>query len=79
MHRYGFPLHFFPAWGLPNIESTDWYLPSVLGTFWLSTDPGLRRSGGGNGNLLQYSGESHGQGRLAGYRPWGRNELGMIK
>ena len=32
--------------------------------------PGLGRSPGeGNGNLLQYSGESHGQRRLVGYSP----------
>ena len=84
MPRYGFLLCVFPAWGLPNIESTDWYLPSVWGTFWLSTDPGVipgwkRSPGGGNGNLLQYSGESHGQRRLAGYSPWGHKELDMTK
>ena len=37
--------------------------------------PGLERSsGGGNGNPLQYScleNLIHGQGNLAGYRPWG--------
>ena len=40
------------------------------------------RAGGGNGNPLQYSflpGESHGQGSLAGYSPWGRKESDMIE
>ena len=39
--------------------------------------PGLGRSPGeGYGNLLQYSclKISHGQGRLAGYSPWGHKE-----
>ena len=42
--------------------------------------PGLSRSlGGGHGNPLQNSGgesrgESHGQGSLAGYSPWGSKE-----
>ena len=30
-----------------------------------------RRPAEGNGNPLQYSGESHGQRSLAGYSPWG--------
>ena len=40
--------------------------------------PGLGRSpGGGHGNPLQYSclENSHGQGNLVGYNPWGRKEF----
>ena len=46
-------------------------------------DPGLipgsgRFPGGGHGNpLVSLSGESRGQGSLAGYSPWGRKELDM--
>ena len=37
--------------------------------------------GGGNGNPLQYSclEESHGQGSLVGYSPWGRKESDMTE
>ena len=36
-----------------------------------------RSSGGGHGNPLQYSclENPHGQRRLAGYSPWGRNAI----
>ena len=38
--------------------------------------PGLERSpGGGHGNLLQYSGASHGQKSLAHYSLWRYKEL----
>ena len=33
-----------------------------------------RSSGGGNGNLFQYSGKSHGQRSLVGYSPWSLKE-----
>ena len=33
-----------------------------------------RFPGGGYGNPHQYSGKSHGQRSLVGYRPWGYNE-----
>ena len=41
--------------------------------------PGLGRSPGGYGNPLQYSclKISHGQGRLAGYSPWGHKQSDM--
>ena len=38
-----------------------------------------RSPGEGNGNPLQYSGESHGQRSLAGHSPWGRKELDMTE
>ena len=42
--------------------------------------PGSRRSpGGGHGNLLQYSGESHGQRSLAGYSLCGYKELDTME
>ena len=44
----------------------------------LGSIPGSERSsGGGNGNLFQYScpGKSHGQRSLAGYSPWGSKEF----
>ena len=48
----------------------------------LGLTSGLGRSpGGGNGNPLQYScleNPSHGQRSLAGYNPWGPQELDMI-
>ena len=41
----------------------------------LDSIPGLGRSPGeGNGNPLQYSGESHGRRSLAGYSPRGLKE-----
>ena len=48
----------------------------------IAEDPGSvtglgRSPGEGNGNPLQYSflpGESHGQGSLVGYSPWGHKE-----
>jgi len=33
----------------------------------------------GNGNSLQYSGKSRGQGNLIGYSPWGHKELDMTE
>ena len=37
--------------------------------------PGSGRSSGeGSGNLLFFSGESHGQRSLVGYSPWGHKE-----
>ena len=68
IHRKGFP------GGSDGKEST--YCAGDLGLI-----PGLGRSpGGGHGNPLQNSGgesrgESHGQGSLAGYSPWGSKEL----
>ena len=38
-----------------------------------------RYLGEGNGNPLQYSGESHGQRSLRGYSPWHCKELDMTE
>ena len=48
----------------------------------LGSVPGLERySGGGHGNPLQYSclENPHGQRSLAGYSPWGHEELDMTE
>ena len=48
----------------------------------LGSIPGLEISlGGGHGNPLQYSclENPHGQRSLAGYNPWGLQELGMTE
>ena len=48
----------------------------------LGSNPGLGRApGGGHGNPLQYSclGNPHAQRRLAGYSPWGCEELDMTE
>ena len=57
-------------------------LPAAYNVGNLGSIPGLgRSSGGGHGNPLQYSclENTHGQGSLVGYSPWGRKESDTTK